>query len=118
KLAQNPLIPVAVWRAAFFLVMAAVTILSLWPDDSAPVGTGWDKANHVIAYVALAMLGRFGFPAASFWKLGLCLLAYGGLIEILQGMTPDRMADWADLAANAIGIVIGLVVAHWRRLMP
>ena len=103
------------WRAAFFLTLAAVAILSLWPGDEGPAGTGWDKADHVLAFIALAIMGRRGFPARPFVLLGLALLAYGGLIEILQGMTPDRHAEWADLAADGVGIVAGGAMAYWWR---
>ena len=42
------------------------------------------------------------------------LLAYGGLIEILQSFTSDRMAEWADLLADGLGMVVGVAL---RRLL-
>lgn len=37
-------------------------------------------------------------------------MIYGGLIELYQGfLLPDRMADWADFAANCAGAIAGWV---------
>ena len=35
------------------------------------------------------------------------LLTYGGMIEVLQSFTPDRMAEWADLLADTLGLALG-----------
>ena len=47
------------------------------------------------------------------------LLAYCGMIEVLQSFTPDRMAEWADLLADALGLAVGWgvmrLVSHKRR---
>jgi VanZ family protein len=45
------------------------------------------------------------------------LLAYGGLIEVLQSFTPNRYAEIGDLFADGVGLAIGAVLArftaHW-----
>lgn len=49
------------------------------------------------------------------------LLAYGGLIEVLQSFTPDRMAEWGDLLADGVGLLIGEACALLpmrRRMSP
>jgi VanZ family protein len=46
------------------------------------------------------------------------LLAYGGLIEILQSLTPYRSAEWADLLADGLGLAIGLLVARVSLSIP
>ena len=58
----------------------------------------------------LAALARFAYPGPA-WPRLLGLLAYGALIEILQSMTPDRSAEWADLFADSLGIAIGWCAA-------
>ena len=43
------------------------------------------------------------------------LLAYGALIELLQGFTVHRHGDWRDLVADAIGVgIAALVFARWQ----
>ena len=39
------------------------------------------------------------------------LLVYGGLIEILQSLTTYRMAEWGDLWADGVGLLLG-AAAH------
>ncbi|MGD8841503.1 MAG: VanZ family protein [Gammaproteobacteria bacterium] len=73
-------------------------------------GTGVnDKLSHLVTYFFLA--GWFGLlarnRAALFWTFA-GLVAYGGLIEILQGTTSYRDAEWADLLADALGAAVGI----------
>ena len=37
-------------------------------------------------------------------------MAYGALLELLQGMTSYRYAEWGDILANCCGILIGVLV--------
>ncbi|MEI6762218.1 MAG: VanZ family protein [Betaproteobacteria bacterium] len=51
--------------------------------------------------------------------MGQGTLAYGSMIEVLQSFKPDRMAEWADLLADALGLAVGWgvmrLVSHKRR---
>ena len=76
--------------------------------------TGWDKNNHMLAFAVLAVLGLWGYPGRMVLLL-LGLLAYGGLIEVLQSFTPDRFAEWADLLADVVGLLVGAVLASQLR---
>ncbi|MEM9952132.1 MAG: VanZ family protein [Chloroflexota bacterium] len=40
--------------------------------------------------------------------LALCLVLYGGLAEILQMQIPGRTAQWWDMTANILGIILGI----------
>lgn len=68
--------------------------------------TGWDKANHVLAFGVLAALGCRGY-AGQVPRVLLGLLGYGCLIELAQGLTGYRSAEWLDVLADAAGIVLG-----------
>ena len=94
------------WRWAFGTCTAAVLALALLPRVPPMVSTGWDKGNHVLAFTALAVLGLWAYPRRSAMLLA-GLLAYGGLIEILQSLTPSRVAEWPDLLADALGLLMG-----------
>ncbi len=39
------------------------------------------------------------------------LLAFGGLIEMCQRMISYRTAEWNDLFADMLGIVVGILIA-------
>lgn len=102
-------------RMAFWACAIAVLVLSLAPVTTPMPSTGWDKTNHLLAFSTLAFLGRGAFPGRMVAVLG-ALLAYGGLIEVLQSFTPDRAAEWADLLADAIGLLLGEMLGWlvWR----
>lgn len=93
---------------AFWGSAAAILYLSLTPADSVPL-TRWDKANHVLAFAVLSVLGLVAWPGLPTRVLGL-VLAYGGVIEVLQALAPTRRSDWRDLVADALGVAIGYVL--------
>jgi VanZ family protein len=107
----------ASWRWAFALCLLGVLVMSLLPPSSSLPTTGWDKSNHLLAFAVLAWLShraRTGRPVAT----PALLLAYGGLIELLQSLTPDREADLLDLLADGVGLMVGELVARlmaWQR---
>ena len=94
-------------RAAFALALVVVTALALWPlDQPLPLDTGWDKSNHLLAFGMLCLLGLAGWPRHR-WHVLAGLLLYGALIELLQGLTGYRQADWRDFAADGLGMALG-----------
>ena len=108
---------IATWYGVGALLLLAVKALSLMPISNTGVN---DKLSHLVTYFVLA--GWFGLLAAD--RVGLAwafvaMVAYGGLIELLQAMTPHRQAEWADLLANTAGAGIGiwLYFTPLRRLL-
>jgi VanZ family protein len=102
------------WRALLLALLATITWLALSPKPPPTADTGWDKANHALAFAALAFSAVWAlWPRPRQWLLWLApaLLAYGGFIEIAQSFTPQRQGDWADLLADAVGIALGLLAA-------
>ena len=102
-------------RQLFATALAAVLVLSLWPmPEPPPLHTGWDKTDHLAAFAVLGLLGLPSWPAHRSRVLA-GLLAYGALIELLQGFTVHRHGDWRDLVADAIGVgIAALVFARWQ----
>lgn len=104
------------WRWIFISCLTLVVIVSLMPVN----GTGWfpgqDKLMHAITFSALFLIGSQAFPRPKFgWQLFLGLVAYGVLIELLQGKTGYRSMEAWDVAADLSGLVIGsLVVVFFR----
>jgi VanZ family protein len=100
------------WRRTFFICLAVVLVLALLPPRVPMPSTGWDKVNHVLAFTVLAMLGGPSFPQR-IGRVLLGLLAYGGAIELLQGLTDYRSAEWLDLLADAAGLLVGWASLHF-----
>lgn len=101
----------------FFTGLALVTILSLIPGTSVPQSVQfWDKAQHALGYVALAVAGCLAFPQRLMPVL-IGLLAHGAVIEVLQGtVTTTRFGDVSDWFADATGVLAGL--AFCRFVVP
>ena len=98
------------------VALLGVLVLSLMPPVPEMPTTGWDKSNHALGFGVLAFLGLQAFRGRM-WTVLAGLLAYGVLIEVLQSFTPDRMAEWGDLWADAVGLAIGLAVyAVWTQV--
>lgn len=94
------------WGFIFWSCVAVVLFLSLSPPAPYLPTVGWDKSNHVLAFSVLAVLGCRTYPThISAVMAG--LLLYGGLIEVLQSFTPYRVAEWGDIIADGLGVIIG-----------
>lgn len=95
-------------RVLLVLLLAVITLLALLPQQEISIGTGWDKLNHVLAFVVLGFLALVGSSRG--WALPLSgLLAYGVALELLQGLTPGRVASLADIVADLVGLLLGLL---------
>ena len=99
------------FRISLAFVFLGITILSLLPPKSGLELGEHDKINHFIAYSVLSL--NFGIVVANFRKhlIGVpFLIAYGLLMEYIQGFVPGREPSWLDALANTSGIIIGYCV--------
>jgi VanZ family protein len=100
--------------ARIALVVAAIGAftLAILPTAPGPENMN-DKVNHAFAFFVLSGLAYAGWPRAGAVRIFVLLTAFGGLIEIVQGLDLiGRDADIYDLFADMVGIVIGLVTAR------
>lgn len=90
-----------------------ILVIALIPGEAGPPTLiGWDKLDHAAAFAALALLARCGWPGVARWRLALPLLVYGVAIELAQAVSgTGRVASISDIAADALGIALGLVIA-------
>lgn len=102
-------------RALLPLLLLLVTLLALWPQTEILPSTGWDKANHALAFAVLMAVWSTGWPRARQIAGLLGLLAYGGLIELLQTQLPPRSGEWEDLLADAVGLGLGALLSRLTR---
>lgn len=96
----------AALKTAFWAAAAAVLFLSLAPTSPELPSTGWDKSNHLFGFLTLALLGLPAYPSRRL-QVVIGLLLFGGLIELMQALTPYRFAEWADWLADGLGVGIG-----------
>jgi len=75
----------------------------------------FDKIIHAISYFTLAISWFFAtqnhFNKKNFKvKLILFLISFGIIIEAIQGgLTTHRQADFYDILANSIGVLVGAI---------
>jgi VanZ family protein len=95
-----------VFRAGFYACAAGIAVLAFYPLDGQPV-TGSDKLNHLIAFAVLAGLADGAYPNRRRDPMRWApLVAYGLFIEVVQAFLPYRHFSLADLAADALGVLL------------
>ncbi|WP_418314690.1 VanZ family protein [Piscinibacter sakaiensis] len=98
-------------RWGFWICALVVLVLSLLPGEKIHMPTtGWDKADHLLAYMAMAALGCLAWPKRVLLVLA-ALLLFGIVIEGLQAMTGYRSAELRDVVAELIGLAMGFGLA-------
>ena len=105
-------------RVGWSLAMAAVTVLALLPlaHLQYPVFDWWDKAQHALVFAVLSGWAWLAWPAAG-WRVALAMLAYGAGLELAQWAVGWRFAEWADLAADAVGVALAWGVTRSLRTL-
>jgi len=99
-------------RWGFWLLLSAITGLSLLPLQFAVQSGLSDKIEHFAGYAALAAACRIGYThMVTPWRLGVAIVAYGIAIEIAQSFIPGRVMSGWDIVANTVGVLIGLGLA-------
>jgi VanZ family protein len=102
------------WRVGGWLGVALTLVASLMPptlgDDSSQI----DKIAHLLGY-ALLTFWWAQLITRQRWKLAIAVVLFGAVIELLQGLTPDRSPDLFDALANTGGVLLGWLAA---RLLP
>ena len=99
------------WIAAGYVLVFLLLVGSLLPDLPGPGLKHADKLAHVLMY-ASAMFWFSGiFRPEKWWKIFAALAALGGLLELVQGFSATRSADWLDMLANLAGLAVALAAA-------
>ncbi|MGO1585321.1 VanZ family protein [Mesonia profundi] len=85
-----------------------------------------DKVFHFTAYLILSLLWYFYYISCNLGKrlrnppfliIGLLIIAFGILIEVLQDVATDyRSIDRLDVLANLLGVVVAYIIVSMLRL--
>ncbi len=109
----RPSIPAALTMLATLLVALLIAVMTLSSASGAAPVPGADKLAHAAAFALLVLPMGWRRPAALTWLAPLAL-AYGGVIELVQPHV-GRSAEWADLAADGVGIALGVLLSRLHR---
>ena len=97
----------------YWLALFAGTHLPRVPMPNMAGGHN-DKILHLVAFAGLSFLLSWAIPTKLTDRFrnvrlaGLSAILYGAFDEITQ-IPVGRTADWLDLIADAIGVVVGLI---------
>jgi hypothetical protein len=118
------MLKVSLWvrlaQIAFFAALIFTFYSAVIPPAQAVQLAPWDKAEHFMAFYALAGLGAAAFPKRPLWVIALLLSAFGALIEFVQGLDiVHRDRDFWDWVADtlAIGAALAPMLLVWWRAL-
>ena len=101
-----------IWLALGWLWVVVVFYLCLMRNPPEPLTFSHaDKLEHLLTYTWL-MLWFCQLPGVGRLRLAAALLAMGVAIEVLQGMEGFRNFEYADMAADAVGVLLGWLLAR------
>jgi VanZ family protein len=92
-----------------------IGVVSLLPPRGTPgmeiadLGEVVATIGHLLAYAALAALALLAQRQPRILVTLATVIGYVALIEILQGMLGLRSFQWTDIAANALGALVGVL---------
>jgi VanZ family protein len=102
------------WIAIGFLLIGLVVYASLMrnPPDLTHV-QGSDKVEHAAAYFVLTFwFSQIYAKNRVRWTIGITFIFLGVAMEYLQRMTGYRTFEYADMAADAVGVLCALLAAQ------
>lgn len=103
---MTPVLRIAFWAAAVFAFVMAVLPHPIELPTS-------DKVQHMAAFFVITAVGCAAYRGLSRVKLMLAMIAFGGMIELVQ-MMPEihRDAEWSDWFADILAVLLALAIAH------
>jgi len=103
---------IVISKIVFWVALLGSYVAAVVPQKVTPhVGELSDKWTHILAFVVLTLLLKFAYKITSL-KGFFVLFAFGVWIEVSQYFTLDRSSEFLDIAADATGIGIGLLL-YW-----
>jgi VanZ family protein len=109
------------WASVISIEFLATTSLIVDPIQSSSIQMNyehlvhsihhpWDKANHFIAFLSLYITFSLVYLKLPASKKAIILLIFGIQIELVQYFLPYREFSILDMVADAIGIVVGILI--------
>jgi VanZ family protein len=99
------------WATIGWLGVAFAVFLTVLPTTASPVPVG-GPAQHIAGYFILTLWFLGLYPRGHYPWIGLAVLAFGGLMELAQLLSPTRHPALADAARNGIGIGAAVALAY------
>lgn len=102
----------------FFVWMCSVVFNASRTSNLPPIFPNIDKLVHSIYYIPGGYFGYLyliSFGANSSLYAFFMVTSVGFLDEFIQSFVPGRDSDFFDILADSIGVMIGIILANWRK---
>ena len=104
----------SLFKLAFYLCLALITILSILPDDEelGPTIPKLTESGFFIHAAAYLIVTIAGFLAYRFFpkRITIFVLCYSTFLEWVQKYIPQRSFNYWDIIANIIGILVAVFI--------
>jgi len=97
------------WLVIGWAMVVTVILLSLIPLET-DLSEGKDKWSHFVAYGVLMFWFSLLYNRQIRWAA--TFIAMGVVIEVLQSFTGYRSFEYADMAADTVGVLFGWILAQ------
>jgi VanZ family protein len=105
----------ASFKIIFLFTLFAIELLAFQTNNTNNITLGWDKLNHMVAFMTLYLLVSLSFRNLTNNKYKIILLlAVAVQIEIVQSFLPNREPSLLDIIADVAGVVAGYIL--WRKI--
>lgn len=101
------------WWSLGWLLVAGVIVGSLLPRVWMPDIASSDKVMHATSYLVLMVWFSGLYRRDRHFAIAVLLFVLGFLLDFSQSASPYRVFDWRDVAANAGGILLGLLLSRF-----
>lgn len=103
----------------WFLVLTVITLSLINISGAIPDVKNGDKIGHFLAYFALMSWFSWLYQrplVRNLYAIGFIIM--GGVMEVLQSLSPYRTADINDFHVNTIGVIVGFIFAVFTSQIP
>ena len=96
-------------RAFAWLLVAAITALTLVPPSLRPVSFLPHVIEHLFVFFAMGAALAFAYPRR-IYALGVSGVLFAALLELLQTLRPGRHASLSDFLIDAAAVCVGIAI--------
>lgn len=101
-----------IWKILGAKGLILILLASVWPQyGDPPEVEHLDKVLHFLVYLIASFYFHQVFDNKKGLKTTIYLFIYSAFIEVLQGLTKTRSAEYLDLVANLTGILVGQLLS-------
>lgn len=107
------------YRSGLFISVAVILFFATAPLDNTVIVHVWDKLQHLVAFLVLAVLLDYSFPLSQFnLRKFMLLVSFGLLIELIQHPLQHRYFSLLDVFADGVGALLYIPLQMGLKKLP